>query len=329
MKLIIQIPCHNEASTLPVTVAELPRTVEGCDEVEILVIDDGSTDETAEVARRIGVDHVVRLGQHRGLAAAFRAGLEEAIRRGADVIVNTDGDNQYCGADIPRLVRPILEGRADLVIGARPIDSIQHFSFLKKRLQRLGTWVVRQVSHTDVQDAASGFRALSREAAVRLNVFSSYTYTLETIIQAGLSNMRVVSVPIRTNAPLRESRLIRSIPSYVYRSILTMLRIFVLYKPLRFFVWVGGLVFSAGLLLGLRFVYYWALGQGSGKIQSLILAAVLLLMGFQLGIAGLLSDLIATNRRILEELQMDERLRRLGASPASEGESLQGGRRSG
>ncbi|GAB4220333.1 MAG: glycosyltransferase family 2 protein [Acidobacteriota bacterium] len=311
MKLIIQIPCRNEAASLPTTLAELPRSLPGVDQIEVLVVDDGSTDGTSEVALRSGVHHLVRLPAHRGLAEAFRTGLEESLRRGADLIVNTDGDNQYRADDIALLVAPVLRGEADMVVGARPIGEIRHFSALKKLLQRLGSWVVRQVSNTDVADATSGFRAFSREAALRLNVFSSYTYTLETLIQAGLTNMRVVSVPVRTNTPLRESRLIRSIPSYIRRSLLTMLRIFVVYKPLRFFVWAGATVFGAGFLIGLRFVYYWAVGEGGGKTQSLILAAVLLLMGFQLGIAGLLSDLIATNRRILEEIQVQERLREL------------------
>jgi glycosyltransferase involved in cell wall biosynthesis len=311
MKLIIQIPCKNEAKTLPQTVADLPRSLPGVESVEYLVVDDGSSDATAEVARELGVDHVVRLPAHRGLAEAFRCGLGESLKRGADLIVNTDGDNQYCADDIGKLVEPILSGDADMVVGARPIDQIEHFSRVKKWLQRLGSWAVRKVSQTEVADATSGFRALSREAALRLNVFSSYTYTLETLIQAGLSNMRVVSVPIRTNAPLRESRLIRSIPAYIQRSLLTMLRIFVVYKPLRFFFWAGATLFGAGFLIGLRFLYYFMLGEGDGKTQSLILAAVLLLMGFQLGIGGLLSDLIATNRRILEEIQVQERLREL------------------
>lgn len=307
MKLIIQIPCRNEAATLPRTLADLPAEIEGIDTIEVLVIDDGSTDGTHDVARQLGVDHIFRFNGPRGLAEAYRHGLDRAVELGADVIVNTDGDNQYCGADIAKLVAPILRREADLVVGARPIESIQHFSTAKKILQRLGSQVLRWVSKTTVADATSGFRACSRDAALRLNVFSSYTYTLETLIQAGLSNMRVVSVPIRTNQPLRESRLIRSIPSYIQRSILTMLRIFVLYKPLRFFVAVGAAVFTLGLLIGARFIYFLALGQGTGKIQSLILAAVLLLIGFQLGVAGLLADLIATNRRILEELQYRER----------------------
>jgi glycosyltransferase involved in cell wall biosynthesis len=249
----------------------------------------------------------VALPAHRGLARAFGAGLTAALGHAADVIVNTDADNQYCASGIPALVAPILSGDADMVVGARPIEQIRHFSPLKKLLQKLGSWALRRVSNTDVPDATSGFRAFSREAAQRLNVFSTYTYTLETIIQAGRSDMTVASVPIRTNPPRRESRLIKSIPGYIWRSLVTMVRVFILYKPLRFFVSVGSIFFGAGLLLGFRFTYFYLAGQGEGKVQSLILAAVLLLMGFQLGVVGLLSDLIATNRRILEELQARQR----------------------
>lgn len=303
MKLIIQIPCYNEALTLPRTFAELPRQLDGVDTIEWLIVDDGSTDGTKEVARSCGAHHIVRLTGHQGLARTFAAGIEASLELGADIIVNTDADNQYCAADIPRLIGPIIRGEADFVVGARPIGDIEHFSPTKKFLQRLGSWVVCLVSGTDLPDATSGFRAMSREAALRLNVFSNYTYTLETIIQAGRSNMVVTSAPIRTNPPLRETRLIKSIPDYVKKSVLTIFRIFMLYKPLRFFFYSGMIVFAAGFLIGVRFLYSYFTGQGAGHIQSLILAAVLLSMGFQLGILGLVADLIATNRRLLEDLQ--------------------------
>ncbi len=307
MKLIIQIPCYNEAETLAETVSQLPRNLAGFDRIEYLVIDDGSTDATLAVARELGVHHIVALPVHRGLASAFGAGLMASLDCDADVIVNTDADNQYCAGDIPSLVAPILRGEADMVVGARPIEQIRHFSTLKKLLQKLGSWAVRRISNTSIPDATSGFRAFSREAAQRLNVFSTYTYTLETIIQAGRSDMTVASVPIQVNAPLRESRLITNTLSYVWRSLVTMLRVFILYKPLRFFLVVGSVFFGAGFLLGMRFTYYYLIDQGEGKVQSLILAAILLLMGFQLGVVGLLSDLIATNRRIVEELQARQR----------------------
>ncbi|HET9932814.1 MAG TPA: glycosyltransferase family 2 protein, partial [Polyangiaceae bacterium] len=239
MKLIIQIPCFNEAATLGIALAELPKQVPGFSSVEILIIDDGSADDTVRVARENGVHHVVGFRSNQGLASAFMLGIHSCLERGADVIVNTDADNQYCAADIPKLVQPIVDGRADLVIGARPITEIAHFSPIKKLLQRFGSWVVRRVSNTDVADAPSGFRAISREAAISLNVFNGYTYTLETIIQAGQKGMSVVSVPIRVNGELRPSRLVRSIPNYVKRSILTMFRIFVVYQPLKFFLTVG------------------------------------------------------------------------------------------
>jgi glycosyltransferase involved in cell wall biosynthesis len=303
VKLIIQIPCYNEALTLPQTLRELPRQLDGVDTVEWLIIDDGSTDGTAEAARRCGAHHVVRLAGHQGLARAFAAGIEACLKQGADIIVNTDADNQYCAADIPLLIGPIIREEADIVVGARPIEEIAHFSLTKKFLQRLGSWGVRAVSATDVPDATSGFRALSRDAALHLNVFSNYTYTLETIIQAGRSNMVVTSVPIRTNPPLRETRLIKSIPDYIKKSVVTILRVFILYKPLRFFLYSGAIVFMAGFLLGIRFLIDYLMSQGAGHIQSLILAAVLLIMGFQLVILGLVADLIATNRRLLEDLQ--------------------------
>ena len=254
-KLIIQIPCYNEAENLGSVLAELPREVEGFTTVEWLVIDDGSTDGTVEVAEGGGgVDWIVRQPRNMGLARAFSAGVEAALEVGADVIVNTDGDNQYCSRDIPTLVAPILAGKADLVIGTRPISEIEHFSRLKKLLQKLGSWVVRQVSQTDVPDSPSGFRAFSRGAAIRLNVFSEYTYTLETIIQAGLDGLVVSSVPIRTNRPLRESRLVKNVPSYLWQSAVTIVRIFLTYRPLRFFWLLGSLPLGLGALLGIRWM---------------------------------------------------------------------------
>ncbi len=311
MKLIIQIPCFDEEAALPATLADLPRAVPGFDVVEWLVIDDGSTDRTAAVARELGVDHVVSLPRNRGLANAFTTGLEACLARGADVIVNTDADNQYCADDIPLLVAPILRGEADLVIGERPIADIAHFSPIKKLLQRLGSSVVRVLSRTDVRDAPSGFRAVSREAALKLNVFSEYTYTLETIIQAGQKSMAVAGVPIRVNGETRPSRLVEGLGSYVKRSVVTMVRIFITYRPLRFFMTAGLIVFTAGFALGLRFLYYYATGTGEGKIQSTILAALLMGTGAFLGVMGLVVDLIAVNRKLLEKLQW--RLARLEA----------------
>jgi glycosyltransferase involved in cell wall biosynthesis len=302
MKLIIQIPCLNESQTLAIALAALPHEVEGFDTVEWLVIDDGSTDDTAEVARRNGVHHVVRHPVNRGLAVGFRTGLEACLRLGADVIVNTDADNQYCGADIPRLTAPVLAHKADIVIGARPINETEHFSWLKKKLQRLGSWAVRIASKTDVADAPSGFRAISREAAMRLNVFSAYTYTLETIIQAGQSNLRILSVPIRTNGDLRPSRLVKSIPSYVKRSLMTILRVFVIYRPLALFVYVGSAFMLGGLVTGVRFLYYYLRDQGGGHIQSVILASLCITLGMLMYMMGLIGDLIATNRKLLESI---------------------------
>ena len=304
MKLIIQIPCLNEAETLAVALADLPREVEGFDTVEWLIIDDGSTDETVRVARENGVNHVVSHPVNRGLAVGFMTGIEACLRLGADVIVNTDADNQYCGADIPKLTVPLLKGEADIAIGARPIDQTEHFSWIKKKLQRLGSWAVRVASKTDVVDAPSGFRAISREAAMRLNVFSAYTYTLETIIQAGQSNLRIVSVPVRTNADLRPSRLVKSISSYVQRSLVTILRVFAIYRPLALFAWVGAFFLTAGALVGLRFVYFLFSEGGEGHVQSLILASLCITLGMILFMMGFIADLISTNRKLMERIHL-------------------------
>ena len=303
MKLIIQIPCLNEAETLAIALAELPREVAGFDTVEWLIIDDGSTDNTAEVAQQNGVHHVVRHPVNRGLAVGFMSGLDACLRLGADVIVNTDADNQYCGADIPKLTAPILAHAADIVIGARPIDKTEHFSWIKKKLQRLGSWAVRMASKTDVADAPSGFRAMSREAAMRLNVFNAYTYTLETIIQAGQSNLRIISVPIRTNGDLRPSRLVKSISSYVKHSLITILRVFVIYRPLALFVYVGSIFLFIGVIAGGRFLYYYLADGGEGHVQSVILASLCVTLSMLLYMIGLIGDLIATNRKLLERIQ--------------------------
>ncbi|MGN2251220.1 glycosyltransferase family 2 protein [Frateuria sp. GZRe14] len=304
MKLIIQIPCLNESETLAIALAELPLAVDGFDTVEWLIIDDGSTDNTAEVARQNGVHHVVRHPVNRGLAVAFMSGLDACLRLGADVIVNTDADNQYCGADIPKLTAPVLAHEADIVIGARPIDETEHFSWIKKKLQRLGSWAVRVASKTDVADAPSGFRAISREAAMQLNVFNAYTYTLETIIQAGQSNLRIVSVPVRTNGDLRPSRLVKSISSYVQRSLVTILRVFVIYKPLKFFAFFGFVFTLVGVAAGVRYLWYFFDGSGGGHVQSVILCALSLIVGVLFFMMGVIGDLIATNRKLLERIHL-------------------------
>lgn len=315
MKLIIQIPCFNEAEALPVSVAALPRSVPGCDIVEWLVIDDGSRDDTAEVARQSGVDHVVRHPTNRGLAAAFMTGLDTATRLGADIIVNTDADNQYDARDIAALVAPIVAGQAEFVIGARPIETTSHFSWVKRRLQRIGSRVVRIASHTDVADAPSGFRAMTRDVALRLNVFNAYTYTLETIIQAGRSNIRVLSVPVRTNPDMRPSRLVRSTGNYVVRSLATILRIFATYRPMLLFWLLGSMFIAAGLGTGIRFLLYYFSGEGGGHVQSVILTALCMTIGFLMLMLGFLADLMATNRRLLERI--DWRLRQMELSQST------------
>ena len=325
-RLIIQIPCFNEEETLPITLQELPRSVDGFDQVLWLIIDDGSTDNTVMVAKQNGADHIIRVGGNRGLANAFRTGIAECLRLGADVIVNTDADNQYQAADIPKLTGPIVAGEAEIVIGTRPITTTEHFSFRKKVLQKLGSWVVRIASGTQVADAPSGFRAFSREAAMRLNVFGDYTYTLETIIQAGWQRMRIISVPIRTNQDLRPSRLLKSITMYVRASAVTIVRSFVAYRPFHFFGFSGLFSMFCGFLISLRFLYFFVTDGGSGHIQSLILASVFLSSGFLLLVIALLADLISINRKLLEKI--DQRIHSLekqssdsaSSAPDSKGE---------
>lgn len=303
MKLIIQMPCYNEGETLKIALDALPKQIEGIDQIEYLIINDGSADHTVDMAKEWGVDYIVNFRRNRGLAKGFMAGLDACLRNGADIIVNTDADNQYEGADIEKLVRPILDGKTDIVVGARPIDEIEDFSPLKKKLQHFGSWVVRKASSTDIPDAPSGFRAYSREAAMRLNVTNEYTYTLETIVQAGRTKIAMESVPIRTNKELRPSKLMKSMAGYIKKSMFTIGHVFMLYKPLQFFVIIGSMIFFLGVAVGIRFLNFYIRGLGNGHIQSLILAAVLLLLGFQTIIVGLLADVIASNRKILEDVQ--------------------------
>lgn len=309
MKLIIQIPCLNEAQTLEIALNDLPKHIDGIDEIEILIINDGSVDNTVEVARNWGVNYVVSFTKNKGLAKGFMAGIDACLRNGADIIVNTDADNQYCGADIEKLVRPILEGKADVVIGERPIDTTEHFSPLKKKLQHFGSYVVRVASKTDIPDAPSGFRAFSRDAAIHLNVMNNYTYTLETIVQAGRTSMAITSVPVRTNGELRKSRLFHSMFGYVKRSMLTIVRAFMMYRPLTFFSILGLIPFTLGFALVIRFLVFFFRGAGNGHIQSLVFSSTLMLLGFMTFIVGLQADVIANNRKLLEDIQY--RVRRL------------------
>lgn len=303
MKLVIQIPCYNEEQTLPLTLKDLPGAIEGVDKIEILVINDGSTDDTVGVAKASKAQHILDLPYRRGLAEAFRQGIEKSLELGADIIVNTDGDNQYRGEDIKKLIKPILDKKAEIVVGCRNMDQIKHFSLIKRTLQKVGSHMVRRFSRTDIPDTTSGFRAYSREAALKMNVFSNYTYTLETIIQAGRKEIPITHVDIRTNEKLRESRLIKSIPSYITRSIATMLRVYLMYEPMKFFVQAGSLILFLGGLLSARYLYFFLFGaKKGGHLQSLILAAVLLLSGFILMVAGLLADVIAANRKLNEEI---------------------------
>lgn len=303
MKLIIQIPCYNEAETLTIALNDLPKHIEGIDEIEYLIINDGSSDDTVKVAKSWGVNHIVNFKKNKGLAYGFMAGIDACLRNHADIIVNTDADNQYRGGDIEKLVRPILNGESDMVIGERPIDKTEHFSYLKKKLQHLGSRTVQVASKSKIPDAPSGFRAISRDVAMRLNVFNEYTYTLETIVQAGREKMAMTSVPIETNGELRPSRLFHSMWGYVKRSSVTIIRAFMMYKPLRFFAGVGMIPLIAGVILGIRYIVFICMGQAGGHIQSLILASILILMGFMTIIIGLQADIIAANRKILQDIQ--------------------------
>lgn len=303
MKLIIQIPCFNEALTLPATLRDLPDHIDGVETIEILVIDDGSTDGTAEVARQAGVHHILQLSQKPGLANAFRIGLDQAARLGADIVVNTDGDNQYQGSCIPALVKPIVEQHADFVIGAREFDRMDHFSWTKKQLQKFGSWVVGKLAHIPVRDATSGFRAFSRTAALRLQVFSGFTYTLETIFQAKHLNLKIVTIPITTNPPTRQSRLFRSVFTYVRKSMATIFRAIVLYEPFKVFLWCSGISFLGAMTIGLRFLYFYMTSVGeTGRTQSLILAAILFTLSFSFFVLGIITDSAAVNRRLLHEI---------------------------
>ena len=304
MKLIIQIPCLNEEHTLPKTLADLPKKIEGIDSIEILVIDDGSTDKTLEVAKRLGVHHILQFTNNKGLAKAFISGINESLKMNADIIVNTDADNQYFGGDISKLIQPILRQEADIVVGDRLVETIRHFSPMKIFLQKFGSWVVRQLSGTLIPDATSGFRAYSRDAALQLNVVSDFTYTIETIISAGNKNLAVTHIPVRTNKKLRESRLFTSIRVYLKRSLVTMLKVYSMYRPLKLFTIAGGTTFLPGFAIGCRYLFFFFMGQTEGHIQSLILSAILLIVGFQIIMMGIAAELIAVNRQLLEDIQV-------------------------
>lgn len=304
MKLIIQIPCYNEEIALPVTLSQLPKHIDGIDEIEVLISDDGSTDRTLKIANEYGVNHIVTSTHHRGLAKTFMTGIHRALAEGADIIVNTDADNQYCAEDIEKLVKPILENKADIVIGARPIKSIKSFSPLKKFLQFLGSKIVRLLSSTATEDAPSGFRAFSREAALALNVFDNYTYTIETVIQSKTKGLHIVSVPIRVNSCFRKSKLVKNIFTYIQKNSFTILRMFIIYRPFRFFATIGGFIALVGVGLLSRFLWLYFVDNGNGHIQSLIISSILVITGFQIIIFGVLADLLSINRKLIEDIQV-------------------------
>lgn len=301
-KLIIQIPCYNEEEQIGKTLSDLPKELAGIDEIEILVINDGSTDNSVETARSCGAS-VIDIKPNKGLANAFRSGLAESLKRRADIIVNTDADNQYCADDIKKLIQPIIDGNADIVIGARNIEAIKEFSLIKKILQKVGSAVLRLLSSAPVSDAPSGFRAFSKQAAIKLNVFDNYTYTMETILQANAKDLKIVSVPIRVNPKLRESKLVKNIFDYVLKSMKTTIRMFIVYRPFRFFISLAGLSGLLGIMLVVRFIYFYLQGSGNGHVQSLIFASVFLISAIQLGIIAILGDLLSINRKLLEDIQ--------------------------
>ncbi len=304
MKLIIQIPCYNEEESLPITFSAIPKQIKGIDEIEILIINDGSSDNTVNVAKKLGVHHIVSFSKNLGLARAFDAGLKNSVKLGADIIVNLDADNQYCADDIEKLIEPIIEHKADIVIGARPIDTIRHFSIFKKFLQKLGSFVMKRISGADISDAPSGFRAFSKEAALKINIFDNYTYTMESIIQAQRKGLSILSVPIRVNDDLRPSRLVKNNFNYIFRSAKTMIRFFIIYHPFRFFISLAVIFFIMGLFLGFRYLYFFLLGDGQGHIQSLILCGLLITGGFQTALLAIISDLLAINRKLVEDIQI-------------------------
>ena len=318
IKLIVQIPCFNEEQTLPETVADIPRQIDGVDRVEILIIDDGSSDRTIEVAREIGVDHIIRHKKNRGLARTFRTGLDACLRLGADIIVNPDGDNQYAGWDIPKLIQPILRGEAELVVGDRQTDKVAHFSWFKKRLQRLGSGVVRRLSGTDIPDTVSGFRAISRDAAIQMNIVSPFSYTIEMVIQAGKKHIPMTAVPVETNPKTRESRLFTSIPKFIERSLSTMVRMYAMYQPLRVFLTMGMVAFVIGAVPILRFLWFYVTGEGDGHIQSLVLGGAMIILSGLCILVGLLADLINYNRQLIEMTL--ERVRRMELNDLAERE---------
>ena len=302
MKLIIQIPCYNEEKTLPVTYKDLPTQIEGIDEIKILIINDGSTDNTVKIAKKIGVDHIVNFNRNKGLARAFSAGIEECLELGADIIVNTDADNQYCGQDISKLIKPVVEGKADVVVGDRNTDKISHFSWTKKKMQKMGSLLIRKLSNTKVTDTVSGFRAFSRDAAIRINTLTEFSYTVESLIQLGNQKLKIISIPIRTNKELRESRLFTSIPKFLSMQLSTILRVYATYKALRIFTIIGLIIILPGLLGLSRFLYYYFMADGEGHIQSLIFTAILINVGFIVFMFGIIADLISSNRKLIENI---------------------------